>query len=166
MDLVLVAAVADNGVIGDGRTVPWDLPEDVKQYRERVAGHPVVLGRKTFDMMRSNPVPASRVVVMSRSLTDLDEPDTVVASSVGEAVDHLESTDESVAYVIGGAAIYELFLPYADRMVLSEVAGEYDGDAYFPTVDEDDWREADRTSYDGFDVVEYVHADPEPVPDA
>lgn len=174
MRLVSVAAVAENGVIGDDGAVPWpSLPEDVVQYRERVAGSPVILGRRTFDSMRDD-LPGSEQIVVSRSVDAVDEPSAVVAHGVDEALSAARAsvgvdagigtdtdagtnagTDTDTVYILGGASIYELFQPLIDTMILSHVAGRYDGDATFPTWDDTEWTVTTQTAYDGFTLHEW-----------
>jgi len=154
MELVAVAAVAENGVIGDGREVPWDLPEDVRQYRERVAGHPVVVGRRTYEMF-SNP-PGRAQIVVSRTERDWDRDTAYHAGGVDEAVAVAESLGADRASVIGGGAIYELFLPHLDRMVLTRVPGAYQGDTTFPAWDADEWERVDTEDYGTFTVETWV----------
>lgn len=158
MELVSVAAVADNGVIGDGDEVPWHLPEDVAQYRERVADSPVILGRRTFEMFED--LPGAAQIVVSRTERDWDSASVFHAGGVDEAV--AESLGADRAYVIGGSAVYELFQPHVDRMVLTRVPGEYDGDSYFPEWDEADWRLVEETPYENFTVETWERADEGP----
>lgn len=156
MELVSVAAVAANGVIGRGNQLPWpSIPADKQQYRNRIADWPVILGRRTFGFMRDDP-PGSAQIVLSRSESDFDIESAHHAAGVDEAVRIVDSLGESRAYIIGGADIYELFQPVVDRMVLSRVPGEYDGDAYFPDWDPDEWEIVERTSYDEFTLEEWV----------
>lgn len=156
MRLVSVAAVAANGVIGDDGSVPWPpIPADVEQYRARVADAPVILGRRTFDSMRED-LPGTHQIVVSRRLTALPEPTAVVASDVEEALALAsERAADDVAYVLGGATIYELFLPFVDVMVLSHVDGQYDGDARYPSWDRDAWTVVAETAYEGFTLREW-----------
>ncbi|MFW6317059.1 MAG: dihydrofolate reductase [Halorubrum sp.] len=181
MQLVSVAALAENRVIGNDGGVPWpDLPEDVRQYRERVADSPVILGRRTFESMRGD-LPGRRQIVVSRSVDAVDEPTAVVADGVDAAIelarelvgeradsepvdadaDEAPSAGESAGnapsdgpvYVLGGGAIYELFQPHVGRMVLSHVD---EGDTRFPAWDEREWRVAAETDYEGFTLREWV----------
>ena len=156
MRLVSVAAVAENGVIGDDCAVPWPpLPADVEQYRARVADAPVVLGRRTFDSMRED-LPGTHQIVVSRRLETLTEPTAVVAADAEEALALAsERVSDDVAYVLGGATIYELFQPFVDEMALSHVDGQYDGDARYPSWDPDEWTVAAETAYEGFTVREW-----------
>ena len=150
MELVSVAAVAENGVIGDDGDIPWpNLPEDRRQYRERVAGDPVILGRRTFESMRDDLAGAEQIV-LSRTERDWDVPTAHHASGVEGAVDLAASFGTGRAYVIGGGGIYALFQPHVDRMVLSRVPGEYAGDATFPEFDEREWTLVDTEAYGQF----------------
>jgi len=156
MRLVSVAAVAENGVIGDDGAVPWPpLPADIEQYRARVDDAPVILGRRTFESMRED-LPGTQQIIVSRRLKTLAEPTAVVAADVEEALTLAsERTTDDVAYVLGGATIYELFQPFVDEMALSHVDGRYDGDARFPSWDRDEWIVAAETEYEGFTVREW-----------
>jgi dihydrofolate reductase len=150
MELISVAAVAENGVIGDDGDIPWpNLPEDRRQYRERVAGDPVILGRRTFESMRDDLAGAEQIV-LSRTERDWDVPTAHHASGVEEAVDLAASFGTGRAYVIGGGGIYALFQPHVDRMVLSRVPGEYAGDTTFPEFDEREWTLVDTEAYEQF----------------
>jgi len=150
MKLISVAAVADDGVIGDDDEVPWHLPEDKKQYRERVADAPTIYGRRTFEMF--DEPPGSAYVVLSRTEREYDRENTYHASSVDEAVDIAASLGADRAYVLGGAGIYALFQPHLDRMVLTRVPGEYEGDTFYPEWDEADWRLVESEEYENFTV--------------
>jgi dihydrofolate reductase len=156
MNLISVAAVAENGVIGRDGELPWrSIPADRRQYRERIADSPVILGRVTFDSMRDDP-PGTAQVVLSRSESAFDVESAHHASGVDDAVETVESLGSDHAYVIGGADIYDLFQPVIDRMVLSRIPGEYDGDTYFPEWEADDWTLVDSTPYDDFTLEEWV----------
>jgi dihydrofolate reductase len=159
MELVSVAALADNRVIGDDGELPWpSIPADKQQYRERIAADPVVLGRRTFDSMRED-LPGSHQIVLSRSHDAFDVDSAHHAGGVEEAIEIAESLDAERAYVIGGGGIYRLFQPHVDRMVLSRVHGSYEGDTYYPEWDEQVWELADETAYDRFTLQERVRAD-------
>ncbi|MFB6297657.1 MAG: dihydrofolate reductase [Salinirussus sp.] len=156
MELISVAALADNRVIGRDGELPWpSIPADRRQYRERIADHPVVLGRRTFESMLDD-LPGSAQIVLSRSERAFDPPTAHHAAGVDEAVSVAGSLGADRAYVVGGAGIYELFQPRVDRMVLSRIPGTYDGDAYFPEWTADDWRLLERTEHDRFTLEEWV----------
>jgi dihydrofolate reductase len=158
-ELVSVAALSANRVVGRDGAIPWpSLPEDRAQYRALVADDPVVLGRTTFDSMRDD-LPGSAQVVLSRSRAAVDAPTARVAGDVEEAVSILEAMEAPVAYVLGGGAIYHLFQPHVDRMVLSHVPGEFEGDATYPAWDESAWTVVREEPRDGFTVREWVRRD-------
>ena len=159
MELVSVAAVAENGVIGDDGELPWEsIPADKRQYRARIADSPVILGRKTFESMLHD-LPGAAQIVLSRTDREFDVDTAHHAASVEAAVETAESLDVETAYVIGGGTIYELFQPHVDRMFLSRVHGEYDGDSSFPQWDADEWELVSETEYDRYTLEEWVRRD-------
>ncbi|MEF8825296.1 MAG: dihydrofolate reductase [Halapricum sp.] len=156
IELITVAAVAENGVIGRNGELPWpSIPADKRQYRNRIVDWPVILGRRTFDSMRDD-LPGTAQIVLSRSASEYDVESAYHAGGIDDAVATVESLGSDRAYVIGGAGIYDLFQPVVDRMVLSRIPCEYDGDAYFPEWDANEWTVVDRTPYDDFTLEEWV----------
>ena len=159
MELVSVAAIGDNRVIGDDGELPWpSIPADKQQYRERIATDPVILGRVTFESMLDD-LPGAAQIVLSRSTQEFDVPTAHHASGVDDAVAVAENLGADTAYVIGGAVIYDLFQPYIDRMVLSRVAGAYEGDSFYPEWDDEAWTLESTTEYDRFRLEEWVRVD-------
>ena len=155
MDVVSVAAVSENGVIGRDGELPWkSIPADKAQYRRRVADAPVVLGRRTFESLLDD-LPGRAQIVLSRTEREYEQETAHHAESVEEAIEVAGSLGADVAYVLGGGGIYELFQPHLDRMVLSRVPGEYDGDSYYPDWDEDEWVLREETAYDEFRLEEW-----------
>jgi len=157
MEVAIVAAVAENGVIGVDGEMPWELPADLAHFKETTIGHPVIMGRRTYEAIATRlggPLPDRTNIVLSRGSPDL--PAAVHhAESIEAALDIARETGSSVAYVVGGGTIYDQFLTLADRLVLTEIDAAPDGDTRFPTWDRDAWREVDRESRDGFAFVEY-----------
>jgi len=157
MRLSLVAAVAANGVIGADGTMPWHYPEDLRHFRETTVGHPVIMGRHTFEAIGGQ-LPNRYNVVLTSDPESL--PDSVTAvQSIKAATTAASGQNRQPAYVVGGAAVYDQFLPVADELVLSELDDAYPGDTTFPTVDWDRWRAVERDRYDRFTVVRYLRAD-------
>jgi len=155
-ELALIAGVARTGVIGDGEAIPWQYDEDVRQYKDRAAGHPVVVGRRTHDQMSR--IRGTHPVVVTRSPDEHDEADATFVSSVADAVEAVGQRDDG-GYVIGGQAIYSMFLPYADRAFVSELPESANGSHVFPYLGTS-WEVTDRTAYDEFSVIEYRNTDP------
>lgn len=155
IELISVAAVAEDGAIGLDGELPWpSIPADKRQYRARVADSPVVLGRRTFESMLDD-LPGSAQIVLSRTERDHEIETAHHAGSVEEAVEVANSLGPDAVYVLGGGGIYELFQPHLDRMVLSRVSGEYDADSYYPEFDADEWELERETEYDGFTLEEW-----------
>ncbi len=155
----LVAAVAANGVIGAGGKLPWRLPEDLRHFKALTLGHPVIMGRKTWESL-GQPLPGRENIVVTRA-RGYDAPGAHVAASLDAAL--ALCSGEPVAFVIGGGELYAAALPFADAMVLTEIDREYAGDAHFPRFDRAAWRETQRkpqAAADGmrFDFVLYERA--------
>ncbi|MFP4529932.1 MAG: dihydrofolate reductase [Halodesulfurarchaeum sp.] len=141
MKLAIVVAVAENGVIGDAGGMPWHYPADLARFKELTMGHPVIMGRRTYESIvdrLAEPLPGRLNVVLSTS--DLDLPEGAVqAESVEEAIELAGKTGPETAYVVGGASVYEQFLPEADRLYLTEIPETPDGDTEFPPWDRSEW---------------------------
>ncbi|AGN00499.1 dihydrofolate reductase [Salinarchaeum sp. Harcht-Bsk1] len=168
LDVYLIAAVAANGVIGKDGELPWEIPEDMAHFKETTTGHPVIVGRRTFENVLAGlggPLPGRTNVVLSRSNPDLpDDGSIVVAESIDDALAAAASAaaERGVdrAYVMGGAAVYDALLDRADGMVLTEIDEEFEGEPTFPGWPlADDWVEIDRDERDGFAFVTYERAE-------
>ncbi len=134
--LSLVAAVAANRVIGRSGAVPWRLPADLAHFRKLTLGHPVLMGRRTFQSI-GWPLAGRRNIVLSRS-QDLQAPGCIVVHSLEEA---REAAGEEELFVIGGAEVYALCLPRAARLYITHIDVEVPGDTYFPVIDSSAWTE-------------------------
>jgi len=141
-----VAAVARGGVIGRGGTLPWHLPEDMARFRELTMGHPVVMGRRTWDSLpvRFRPLPGRRNVVVTRNEMWAAD-DAERAGSLDDALELLEDTTHG--FVIGGAQIFAEALPLADELLLTEIDLEVEGDTFFPSWDRDAFHETSREEH-------------------
>jgi dihydrofolate reductase len=159
-DLVLIAAVADNGVIGRGGEMPWHHPEDLRHFRETTTGHPVILGRKTYERIverLGEPLPDRTSVVLSTRALDLPD-GAVLANSVPAALSAAADAlapDRETVYVAGGATVYEATLPLADRLVLTELDAAHEGDTHFPEFDREVWTVTARDERSDLAFVTY-----------
>ncbi len=148
MKITLIAAVAENRVIGRDGGLPWRLPEDLRRFKRRTQGHVVIMGRRTYESLAA-PLPNRPAIVVSRS-RDLDTGEATLANSLDEALDIARGRGEDEVFILGGSEIYAMALPLADRLELTVVHAEVEGDTYFPefdlaawTITEDQRREAD-----------------------
>ena len=138
----LIVAVAENGVIGDKNALLWHISEDLRHFKAVTTGHPVVMGRKTWESL-GRPLPNRTNVVVTRQKTAIQG--CTVVHSLEEAI-ALFPKDEEV-FVIGGAQIYAEALPLARRFYLTRVFRSYEGDTRFPAWDEREWRLTDSESF-------------------
>jgi dihydrofolate reductase len=132
--------MARNGVIGKDGRLPWRVAEDLKRFKALTMGHPIVMGRKTWESI-GRPLPGRICVVVTRR-RDYAAPGAVVAHSLDEALERCAPHAE--VFVIGGAEIYREALPIAQRIYLTEILADYEGDAFFPPLDRSQWRELSR----------------------
>jgi len=154
--IYLVAAVAANGVIGRDGRLPWHLPEDLKHFKRLTLGHPVIMGRRTWESL-GRPLPSRDNIVVTRQ-AGYDAPGAAVASSLEAAL--ALCAGESMVFVIGGQQLFAESLPIAAGLVLTEIDRDYEGDTWFPQYDRSRWRETQRECHaaaDGtkFDFVLY-----------
>lgn len=155
--LSLIAAVASNGIIGSDNALPWRLPEDLKRFKALTLGHPVIMGRKTYESI-GRPLPGRRNIIVTRNAV-FQAAGCEISDSLDAALATCNGTTDEV-FVIGGAQIYAEALPRAQRLYLTEVRREFPGDARFPEFDRDEWNETVREpqlAADGlaFDFVVY-----------
>jgi dihydrofolate reductase len=153
----LVAAVAANGVIGREGRLPWHLPEDLKHFKRLTMGHPVIMGRRTWESLNGRALPGRDNIVVTRR-RGYEAPGAAVANSLDAAL--ALCAGESVVFVIGGEQLFAESLPSAAGLVLTEIHRDYEGDVSFPGYDRSRWRESQRerhTAADGtkFDFVLY-----------
>lgn len=137
MRVTLIAAIADNGVIGHGNDLPWHLPADLRRFKRLTMGHHLILGRKTFDSI-GRALPGRRMLVLSRGRPRLPE-GVHHAATFESALERARQAGDDEAFVAGGAEIYRLALPRADRLQLTRVHAEVEGDVRFPEVDWSAW---------------------------
>ena len=143
MTVSLLAAVARGGVIGRQGSIPWRLPEDARRFRELTMGHPVVMGRKTWDSLpeRFRPLPGRRNVVVTRN-PEWEAEGAERAATLADALRLLDGAPR--VFVIGGGELYAAALPLADELLLTEIELDVEGDAVFPDVDRGVFVEVER----------------------
>jgi len=140
----LIAAVAANRAIGKNNELLWHLPADMAHFRAATRGKPVIMGRKTWESLppRFRPLPGRQNIVISRD-RQYDAPGATITAGLDEAVSACDRAEE--AFIIGGADIYAQALPLADRLYLTEIDQEIDGDVFFPVIDKAQWEEISRS---------------------
>jgi dihydrofolate reductase len=150
IEIVLIAAVADNGVIGAEGAIPWRQKSDMQRFKAMTMGRPIVMGRKTFASFPRRPLPGRTNIVITRD-PGFRAPGAVVTTSLKEALaiaraDALRRSAAEIA-VIGGAEIYAQAMPFADRLDITEIHAQPDGDTAFPAIDRKLWQEIARENH-------------------
>lgn len=151
--LSIIVAVATNNVIGLNNTLPWHLPEDLKRFKALTMGHHIIMGRKTYESL-GRLLPGRTTVIVTRNQKYAVD-GAIVVHSLEEAIEASNHDDE--VFLIGGAELYALGLAYAHRLYITEVKGEYTGDAYFPTIDYSSWQEISREQHVSINNLQYCY---------
>lgn len=155
MTVTIVVAIGENGVIGNDGEMPWPRTGDQKQFKELTVGHPIVMGRSTYESI-GKPLPGRTSIVLTRNTSWAADEGVVIVHTLTDALAHGLGRDDEV-FIIGGAQVYAEALAHdlVDRMVVTHVHLSPAGDAWFPEIDWSDWVETGRDPYDGYDIATY-----------
>lgn len=159
MDVIIIAAVAQNGVIGKEGDLPWHYPEDFEFFKEETLDFPVIMGRVTYEGIAESlggPLPGRKNIVLSHDELELPE-GAVNVHDLEEALEEAGDTGKEQVYVGGGGSVYRQFLEkrLADKMVITEIPESPEGDTYFPDWDEEEWEEMEREERGDLEIVRY-----------
>ncbi len=166
MNIAIIAAIGRNRAIGCNNKLPWSIPEDLAHFKTMTMGHPVIMGRKTYESLPHGALPGRRNIVLSKSLSLL--PDAEVYSSLELAVKACvkrpggttpypqDPSETPMAFVIGGASVYRQALPLASKLFITLVDDSpVNADAFFPVIDPKQWVETKKEKHQGFSFVTY-----------
>ena len=157
--IYLVAAVASNGIIGANGRLPWRLPEDLQHFKRITLGHPIIMGRRTWESLKA-PLPGRDNIVVTRT-PGYDAPGAAVANSLEAAL--ALCFGEPIVFVIGGHQLFAESLPIAAGLVMTEIYRDFEGDTTFPEYDRSRWRESQRERHvttDGMNRLTYSASGP------
>lgn len=163
MIISMIAALSRNRVIGKNNDLPWKLPDDMKFFMDTTKGHHAIMGRKNYDSIphKFKPLPNRTNIVVTRQ-ENFFAPECIIVNSVEKGLALAKEHNETEAFIIGGAEIYKLGFPYANRLYLTEIDAEIQGDTFFPTFDKSNWTETFRAHHKkderhayAFDFVTY-----------
>ena len=158
MRVSIIAAVAENGIIGRDGKLPWHLSEDLRRFKRLTMGHTIVMGRRTWESI-GRPLPGRRMVVVSRQPQYRARPEGVeVAACLNDALRIAEAAGDDEVFIIGGAELYRAALIKADRLYLTRVRAKVAGDTYFPEVDWQQWRLLESEKHDADDGNDYRYS--------
>jgi dihydrofolate reductase len=155
MRISIIAAMAENGVIGRGGQLPWHLSADLKRFKRLTMNHTIIMGRKTWESI-ARPLPGRRMVVITRQ-SGYRADDAAVVGSLEDALALARAAGDDEAFIVGGADIYRLALPHADRLYMTLVLAEVEGDTKFPEIDWETWARTETESCEADADNEYPH---------
>ncbi len=148
MKISIIAALGNNRIIGNKNSLPWSLPSDMEHFKKLTLGKPIIMGQKTFESI-GRALPDRENIVLSKDL-DCSIPGCQIAHSLDEAVKLAEKSSlgkkSQEVMICGGASVYAQYLPRADRMYLTFIDGDFEGDVFFPEFDASEWQEVERVS--------------------
>ncbi|MGA9638396.1 dihydrofolate reductase [Flavobacterium sp.] len=153
--ITMIAAAAENNALGKNNELVWHLPNDFKRFKSLTTGHHIIMGRKTFESF-PKPLPNRTHIVISRQ-DDYKPEGCIVVNSINEAL-RISPKDEDT-FIIGGGEIYKLALPYSNKIELTRVHHTFEADAFFPEIDEDEWKlsESEFHSKDDKHLFDYTY---------
>ena len=153
-EIVVIAAVARNGVIGRKNDIPWRLSEDFKRFKRLTLGHPCLMGEATFRSLpdSSRPLPGRENVVLTLNPDFLPEGVTLF-HDFDASIEYLRNSNTDKAFVVGGASIYRLAVRIADTLELTRLHRDYEGEVYFPDYDPSEWEIVNAEDHEGLDKV-------------
>ena len=142
--LSTIVAIANNNVIGKDNKLIWHLPEDLKRFKQITTGKNIIMGRKTFESL-GRVLPNRKHIILCNDMEmNIDNENVEILDDISKLDKYINSDEEN--FVIGGAMIYNFLMPYVKKMYVTEIKQEFDGDAFFPIIDSEEWKETSRTT--------------------
>ncbi|MGF7040543.1 dihydrofolate reductase [Mucilaginibacter lappiensis] len=143
MTVSIIVAIAKNNAIGKDNKLLWYLPNDLKHFKDVTTGHTVIMGRKTYDSV-GKPLPKRRNIIITRQAISIEGCEVVNSLEAALAL----CKDEDEVFIVGGAEIYRQAIPLTDRIYLTVIDQEFDGDSFFPELDPTEWKEKERENFE------------------
>ena len=140
--LSIIVAIANENVIGKDNKLIWHLPEDLKRFKEITSGHKIIMGRKTFESLGRVLPNRKHIILCNDMKMDIDNENVEILDDISKLDKYINSDEE--CFVIGGATIYKLLMPYANKMYITKINQSFEGDVYFPEIKEEIWKEVSR----------------------
>lgn len=152
-EIIIIAAVAENGVIGKDNQIPWHFSEDLLRFKRLTMGHPIIMGRKTWDSLGHKPLPGRKNIVLTTQ-KQYQQENCTIHHSLGEAIASCKDSDK--IYIIGGSSIYREGLKIANTLELTRINKKVDGDTLFPEIDFDCWQQVKEEKMGEFSFLTYA----------
>jgi len=154
MKLSLIVAMAENRIIGINKKMPWHLSADLKKFKKITMGHPIIMGRKTFESI-GRPLPGRKNIIISRN-ADYQQEGCEVFNNLDKAIQSCDTEEE--VFVIGGATLYESILDKSDRLYITEIKKSFEGDTWFPEINQQEWSEYEREDISDDSSVDFSYS--------
>jgi dihydrofolate reductase len=151
-EIIIIAAVAQNGIIGAKNDIPWRISEDFKRFKQLTLGHPCIMGDSTYESLPARPLPGRENVVLTLNC-EYRPPGVTLFHDFDEAIKYVCEKAEQKAFITGGATIYRLAMSIADTLELTRVHREFDGDVRFPDYDPQQWERVFEETHEALDRV-------------
>jgi dihydrofolate reductase len=155
MKIALIVAISEDGTIGDKGKIPWHIREDLQRFKRLTMGHPIIMGRKTYESI-GKPLPGRTNIVLTQNPNFTAPPEVLRFASLDAALGHCRAQNAESVFIIGGSKIYQRALPLADRLFVTEVHQRVNGDTKFPDYDRGEWTETARGDGPEYSFVEYA----------
>ena len=158
-EIILIAAMSQNRVIGRDNGLPWNVRGNLARFKEMTMGWPCIMGRKTWESLPKKPLPGRLNIVVSKTLRDLPESgnpegNVKVCASIPQALEFCK--DYKKIFICGGGSVYAQALPLADKIDLTLIPGNYDGDVFFPEIDPFFWKKDNTVNFDNYSIIIYI----------
>lgn len=140
--LSIIVAIAKNNAIGKDNKLLWHLPEDLKRFKRMTTGHNIIMGRKTFESLGRVLPNRHHVILCNDAKLNIEDENVEILDDISKLDKYINSDEEN--FVIGGATMYKLLMPYAKKMYITEIDKEFDGDVYFPEISLNEWNATER----------------------
>lgn len=155
MKIALIVAMSENGVIGNKGKIPWHIREDLQRFKRLTLGRPIIMGRRTYESI-GKPLPGRTNIVLTQNPNFAPSAELLPFASLDAALNHCRAQNAESVFIIGGSKVYQLALPLADKLFVTEVHQHIDGDTKFPDYDRTNWTEVAREDGPECSFVEYV----------
>jgi len=155
-EIIIIVAMANNRVIGKDNAMPWSIKGNLAHFKEMTMGWPCIMGRKTWESLPKKPLPGRLNIIISKTLTDSSVPkqDVKIFPSLFAAMEYCASYEK--IFICGGESIYRQALPLANKIDLTLIPGQYDGDTFFPEIDAACWEPVKTVNFEEFSVITYA----------
>jgi|ERR1035441_3669106 dihydrofolate reductase len=155
MKVSLIVAISEDGTIGDKGKIPWHIREDLQRFKRLTMGHPIIMGRRTYESI-GKPLPGRTNIVLTQNPNLTTPPEVLTFANLDAAFDHCREQNIASVFIIGGSKVYQRALPLAAKLFVTEVHRRVNGDTKFPEYDRNEWMETAREDGPEYSFVEYA----------